>query len=73
MASLFPAIDVARRSAANAREVDVLERLAQALPEGYEIFHSVNWHSLHQETDRHGEIDLVVLDPLFFLTFRHWS
>lgn len=45
------------------REIDVLERLKDSLPDAYEIFHSVTWHTIHQGTDRHGEIDLVVLGP----------
>ena len=45
------------------REIDVLERLKTSLPDAFEIFHSVTWHTVHQGTDRHGEIDLVILGP----------
>ncbi len=45
------------------REIDVMERLKNALPDSYEIFHSINWHTLQQGPDRHGEIDVVVLGP----------
>lgn len=45
------------------RELDVLECLKVGLPEGFEIFHEVWWHSVHQGTDRHGEVDIVVLAP----------
>ena len=45
------------------RELDVLERLRSGLPDGYEIFHEVNWHSIHEGIDRHGEVDIVVLSP----------
>lgn len=45
------------------REIDVMERLKDALPDSYEIFHSINWHTVQQASDRHGEIDLVVLGP----------
>ena len=45
------------------RELDVLQRLEDSLPTGYELFHSVNWHTVHQGTDCHGEIDIVVLAP----------
>lgn len=45
------------------REIDVLDRLKQSLPDDFEIFHSVSWHSIHQGHDRHGEIDVVVLGP----------
>jgi predicted RecB family endonuclease len=33
------------------------------LPEGYEIFHEVTWHSVHEGVGRHGEVDIVVLAP----------
>lgn len=45
------------------RELDVLEHLRSGLPDGYEIFHEVNWHSIHEGIDRHGEVDIVVLSP----------
>lgn len=45
------------------REIDVLDRLQQSLPDDFEIFHSVTWHSIHHGHDRHGEIDVVVLGP----------
>ena len=45
------------------REIDVIEHLKNALPDSYEIFHSINWHTLQQGPDRHGEIDVVVIGP----------
>lgn len=45
------------------RELDVLERLRVGLSDGFEIFHEVWWHSVHEGKDRHGEIDIVVLSP----------
>jgi hypothetical protein len=45
------------------RELDVLENLRLGLPDGYEIFHEVWWHSIHESKDRHGEVDIVVLSP----------
>lgn len=45
------------------RELDVLERLRIGLPDGYEIFHEVTWHTIHEGKDRHGEVDIVVLSP----------
>ena len=45
------------------RELDVLERLRLGLPDGFEIFHEVTWHTIHEGNDRHGEIDIVVLSP----------
>ena len=63
MARLFPCMPHTRvANAGYFREMDVLERLQQSLPAGYEIFHNVDWHSLHEGEDRHGEIDLVVMN-----------
>lgn len=45
------------------RELDVLERLRLGLPDAFEIFHEVTWHSVHEGVDRHGEVDIVVLSP----------
>jgi hypothetical protein len=45
------------------RELDVLESLRLGLPDGFEIFHEVTWHTIHEGNDRHGEIDIVVLSP----------
>lgn len=63
MAQISPSLPSVRTHAGLAREIDVLERLQQSLPDGYEIFHSVAWHTLYLGNDRHGEIDLVVLSP----------
>lgn len=52
-----------RNDAGLFRELDVLDRLQQSLPDIYEIFHSIEWHSTHDGDDRHGEIDLVILGP----------
>ena len=66
MAILSPALDslaVIRQDTGLYRELDVLERLQESLPAGYDIFHSVAWHSIENGQDRHGEIDIVVLGP----------
>ncbi|MCB1954145.1 MAG: ATP-binding domain-containing protein [Rhodocyclaceae bacterium] len=63
MARLHPSIEIARRTAAHHREVDVLERLVDSLHDGFAIFHSVDWHSVHDGRDQHGELDVVVVDP----------
>ena len=63
MAQISPALDRVRHDAGLFRELDVLHRLQQSLPDGYEVFHSVTWQTAHQGEDRHGEIDLVVLAP----------
>ena len=63
MALLLPTIPIIPLRKGLQRELDVLERLQLSLSDGYQIFHSVSWHSLHQGSDWHGEIDLVVLAP----------
>lgn len=63
MARLSPSVTAIRQDTGLYRELDVLERLQDSLPDGYEIFHSVAWHSIENEHDRHGEIDIVILGP----------
>ncbi|MDO4904764.1 MAG: ATP-binding domain-containing protein [Lautropia sp.] len=63
MALLSPSLNAIRQDTGLYRELDVLERLQGSLPDGYEIFHSVAWHSIDNGLDRHGEIDIVVLGP----------
>ena len=65
MATLTPSqFPTLREDGGLFRELDVLERLRLGLPEGYEIFHEVSWHSVHEGVDRHGEIDIVVISPI---------
>ena len=64
MANLVPDLFKPKYSTGIERELDVLYRLEASLPDGYEIFHSVSWHSLHNDYDKHGEIDIVVLSPI---------
>ena len=63
MAVLYPSLPPAIPVMGLQRELDVLRVLEKSLSEGYEIFHSVPWHTVHEGRDRHGEIDLVVLGP----------
>src|SRR5574337_295864 len=63
MAQISPCLTTFRHDAGLYRELEVLERLQESLPDGYEVFHSVTWQAQHQGQDRHGEIDLVVLAP----------
>lgn len=63
MAHLVPDLLKPKYSTGIERELDVLYRLEASLPDGYEVFHSVSWHSLHNDRDKHGEIDVVVLSP----------
>lgn len=37
-----------RRTIGYRREMDVLTLLQQSLPDGYAIFHNVEWHSLYE-------------------------
>ncbi len=63
MAQLVPDLPKPKYSTGLERELDVLYRLEASLPAGYEVFHSVSWHALHNDRDKHGEIDIVVLAP----------
>lgn len=64
MAILHPAtFDQIRQDAGLFRELDVMERLKQSLPDNYEIFHSISWFSIYNSHDQHGEIDIVVMSP----------
>ena len=63
MARISPTLDNIRYDAGFFREIDVLEKLQDSLPDGYEIFHSVAMHTLAGNAEHHGEIDLIVLGP----------
>jgi len=64
MAILHPeSFDLLRQDAGLFRELDVMERLKQSLPDNYELFHSVSWFSVSNDHDHHGEIDVVVMSP----------
>lgn len=64
MAHLIPsALLSLRQDGGRYRELDILNLLADALPEGYEIFHSIALHTVRDSTDHYGEIDIVVLGP----------
>lgn len=63
MARISPTMDGIRYDAGFFREIDVLEKLRDTLPDGYEIFHSVAMHTLSGNAEHHGEIDLIVLGP----------
>lgn len=64
MAILHPeTFDQIRQDAGLFRELDVMERLKQSLPDNYEVFHSISWFSVQNSYDQHGEIDIVVMSP----------
>jgi hypothetical protein len=43
-------------------ELDLLSTLERGLPAAYTLFHSVDWTVLAGDRERHGEIDIVVLN-----------
>jgi len=45
------------------RELEILERLRDYLPAGFEVFHNVALHTLRGGRDAYGEIDVIVLAP----------
>jgi hypothetical protein len=45
------------------RELEVLERLRDYLPPGFEVFHNIALHTIHGGRDCYGEIDIAVLSP----------
>jgi hypothetical protein len=64
MALLSPSlIPSTRTNGGRFRELDVLERLRDQLPAGFEVFHNIALHSLHGGRDCYGEIDIAVLSP----------
>lgn len=64
MASLSPQLlPPLRTDAGRYRELEVLERLRDYLPDGFEVFHNIPLHTLRDDRDRYGEIDIAVLAP----------
>ena len=56
LASIRPA------SAGEYAEYEILKTLAEGLPDAYELFHGVHWATVHVGRDRHGELDIVVVN-----------
>jgi hypothetical protein len=52
-----------RMHAGQDHERDVLERLRDGLPPGFDICHNITLHTLQGERDRYGTIDIAVLAP----------
>jgi len=64
MASMSPQLlPSLRTDAGRFRELDVLERLRDYLPDGFEVFHNLALHTLRGGRDCYGEIDVAVLSP----------
>ena len=63
MAKLHPDIQAWRPlSAGEYAERAVLQQLGDGLPDGFDVFHSVDWSTLEDGRQRFGEIDAVVVD-----------
>ncbi|HMN57528.1 MAG TPA: nuclease-related domain-containing protein, partial [Ottowia sp.] len=45
------------------REHDVLRLLESGLPDGFDVFHSVDWSCVFDGRQLHGEIDVAVVAP----------
>lgn len=65
MATLHPALT--RRPTTSQlgaqAEYDVLCTLELGLPESFDVFHNVDWSSIHNDEQNFGEIDVAVLSP----------
>ena len=64
MANITPsALPSIRKNGGLFRELEVIERLQQSLPDNYEIFHSIPLHTIATDADQFTEIDILVLAP----------
>jgi hypothetical protein len=64
MAVIHPPIpDIKLIKPGDYRERDILQQLQTTLPDTFHAYHSVQWSGLHQDTQRFGEIDIVILSP----------
>nr|WP_295080759.1 AAA family ATPase [uncultured Roseateles sp.] len=43
-------------------ELEMLQLLADGLPDAYTLFHGVHWASVSAAYDRHGELDIVIVN-----------
>ena len=43
-------------------EIAVLDRLCEGLSDAYTVYHSVEWTDLTDDHERHGEIDIIVVN-----------
>ena len=64
MADITPStLPSVRKNGGLFRELEVIERLQQSLPDNYEIFHSIPLHTIGSAADHFTEIDILVLAP----------
>ena len=58
MATLHPALlSIQPTSLGGYRERDALAMLEQGLPDGFDVFHSVDWSAMHLGKQSFGEVD----------------
>lgn len=63
MAKVHPPLSSIRPlSAGEHTEVEILSRLVDGLSDRYTLFHSVDWAIANGQGDRHGELDIVVVN-----------
>lgn len=63
MARVIPELSSVRpTSPGEYAELDVLQLLADGLPEAYTMYHGVHWARIHSSVDRHGELDIVIVN-----------
>lgn len=64
MAILHPPLSATPSLSAGAyRERDILNLLAKGLPDGFDVFHNVDWADMHGGSQNFGELDAVILAP----------
>jgi len=64
MAAISPdLIAPLRMDAGRYRELEILERLRDHLPAGFEVFHNIALHTIRGGRDCYGEIDIIVMSP----------
>jgi hypothetical protein len=65
MAAISPSfLPPLRMDAGRYRELEVLERLRDYLPPGFDVFHNIALHTIRGGRDCYGEIDVAVLSPV---------
>lgn len=68
MAIFHPSLSTFHPLSAGAyRERDMLQLLESGLPDNFDVFHSVEWASMHEGAQHFGELDIVVVTPNGYL------
>ena len=63
MAIVIPALScIQPTSPGEYVELEMLQLLADGLPDSYTLFHGVHWASVSAAYDRHGELDIVIVN-----------